>query len=81
MGGDWFHFAVKIHFEGKSGGIKNCAAITAVAQMTLNLAANFGARRPSKYSQIRRIVALQVMLMAVPSVPSSLNMHAMSQNT
>lgn len=42
IGGRGFHFAVKIDFEGQSGGIKNGAAIMAIAQVALDFARNFG---------------------------------------
>ena len=38
----WFHFAVKVNFEGKCSGIKNRSAVLAVAQVMLDLAAYFG---------------------------------------
>jgi hypothetical protein len=46
IGGRCFHFAVKINFEGQSGGIKNSTAIMAIAQVALDFAPNFG-RQPA----------------------------------
>jgi hypothetical protein len=36
-----FHFAVKIDLEGQGGGVKNRAAILAVAQVALDIASDF----------------------------------------
>jgi len=42
-----FHFAVEIDFEGEGCGVKNGAAISALAQMPLNLASYL--RRESSF--------------------------------
>jgi hypothetical protein len=36
-----FHFAVKIDLEGQGGGVKNRAAVLAVAEVTLDFACDF----------------------------------------
>jgi hypothetical protein len=41
-----FHFAVKIDFEGQRCGVEDCAAVLAIAEVTLDFSPNFG-RQPA----------------------------------
>jgi hypothetical protein len=41
IGGDGFHFAVKIDFEGEGSSVKNRAAVAAVTDMPLDFACYF----------------------------------------
>jgi hypothetical protein len=78
---DWFHFAVKIHFEGKSGSIKNRAAITAVTKVALDFASNFGREATFQIfaDQTDRCLTRHAHCGPLSAEQQS-NMHAMSQN-
>jgi hypothetical protein len=78
---DWFHFAVKIHFEGKSGGIENRAAITAVTKVALHLAGNFWRQATFQIftDQTDRSLTRHAHCGPLSAEQQSI-MHAMSQN-
>jgi hypothetical protein len=43
-----FHFAIKVDFKSEGGGVKNGAAVIAVAQMVLNLTCHLRSEAPFK---------------------------------